>query len=236
MKTGFTTNAKTSWKKNVTEIRSRKNSFCDYVCTKCTKTGHLEAGARIERLLLRHENNKPLGSRKDFVYSPGSLLSPDPVSKMILENHKISFDGKIPVFVSGDGNCLFNSLSVGLVGHEKLATEIRVRTCLEMVLNRHAYYDGPNAKKNERLLEVTDSYDEACTAASRKGAFSSAWTMLAAATVLGRPIQSVFPPRNVLGFKIFLTLQQGFKFSWRSSRLQNFLDAPAGFNICLTLL
>ena len=120
-------------KKNVTEIRSRKNSFCDYVCTKCTKTvdgnfdfekslkrlekyslsGHLEAGAGIERLLLRHENNKPLDSRKDFVYSPGSLLSPDPVSKMILENHKISFDGKIPVFVSGDGNCLFNSVVRG---------------------------------------------------------------------------------------------------------------------------
>ena len=119
-------------KKNVTEIRNRKNSLCDYVCTKCTKivdgnfdfeiflkrlekyslSGHLEAGARIERLFLRHENNKPLGSRKDFVYSPGSLLSPDPVSKMILENHKISFDGKIAVFVSGDGNCLFNSLSV----------------------------------------------------------------------------------------------------------------------------
>ena len=59
-------------------------------------------------------------------------MSPDPVSKMILENHKISFDGKIPVFVSGDGNCLFNSLSVGLVGHEKFATEVRVRTCLEM--------------------------------------------------------------------------------------------------------
>ena len=73
-------------KTNVTEIRSRKNSFCDYVCTKCAKTvdgnfdfekslkrlekyslsGHLEAGARIERLLLLHENNKPLGSRKDF--------------------------------------------------------------------------------------------------------------------------------------------------------------------------
>ena len=119
--------------KNVTEIRSRKNSFCDYVCTKCTKTvdgnldfekslqrlekyslsGHLEAGPGIERLLLRHENNKPFGSRKDFAYSPGSVLSPDPVSKMILENHKISFDGKIPVFVSGDGNCLFNSVVRG---------------------------------------------------------------------------------------------------------------------------
>ena len=57
-------------------------------------SGHLEAGVRVERLLLRHENNKPLGSRKDFVYSPGSLLSHDSVSEMLLENHKISFDGK----------------------------------------------------------------------------------------------------------------------------------------------
>ena len=62
-------------------------------------------------------------------------------------------DGKIPMFVSGDANCLFNLLSMVLVGHEKLVTEIRVRTCLEMVLNRHANYDGLNAKKNERLLE-----------------------------------------------------------------------------------
>ena len=113
---------------------------------------------------------------------------------------------KFPVFLSGDGN----SLSVGLVGHEKLATEIRVRTCLEMVLNRHAYYDGPNAKKNERLLEVTDSYAEACTAASRKGAFSSALTMLAVATVLGCPIQSMFPPRNGLLDKAFRYLNETF--------------------------
>ena len=107
---------------------------------KYSLSGHLEVGARIEGLLLRHKNNKPLGSRTDFVYSPSSILSLDSVSKMIFENYKISFDGKIPVFVSGDGNCLFNSLSVGLVGHEELTTEIRVRTCLEMVLNRHAFW------------------------------------------------------------------------------------------------
>ena len=101
-------------------------------------------------------------------------------------------------------------LSVGLVGYEKLTTEIRVRTCLEMVLNRHAYYDGLNAKKNERLLKVTDSYDEACTAANRKGAFSSDWTMLAAATVLGCPIESVFPPRNGLLDKVFRYLNETF--------------------------
>ena len=120
-------------KKHITGIRSKKNSFCDYICTSCTKNaacnfdfkksikrlenystfGHLETGARMERILLRHTDSKPLSSRLDFTFSARSLLSPDRVSKMILENHKLSFDGKMPAFVSGDGNCLFNSPSVG---------------------------------------------------------------------------------------------------------------------------
>ena len=65
-------------KKHITEIRSKKNSFCDYICTSCTKNaagnfdfeksikrlenystfGHLEAGARMERILLRHTDSK----------------------------------------------------------------------------------------------------------------------------------------------------------------------------------
>ena len=96
-----------------------------------------------------------------------------------------------------------------------------------MVLNRHAYYDGPNAKKNEGLLEFTDSYDEACTAASRKGAFSSAWTMLAAATVLGCPIQSVFPLRNglldkaVYWFCFYFFMRKGLWFSAKGPRVEN---------------
>ena len=108
------------------------------------------------------------------------------------------------MFVSGDGNCLFNSLSVGLVGHEKFAKEIRVRTCLEMVLNWHAYYDGPNAKKNGRLLEVTDSYDEACTVASRKGAFRPLGQRLPRQLFLVARSSLCFLPEA--GFESFLTL------------------------------
>ena len=52
---------------------------------------------------------------------------------MLLENHKLSFDGKIPVpSLVMEIVCLI--LSMGLVGHDKLATEIRVRTCLELSL------------------------------------------------------------------------------------------------------
>ena len=202
----------------------QKNSFCDYICTKCTNTldgnfdyekslkrlekyslsGNLEAGVREERIILRNENSKPLSPRNDFNYQPSSSFATDRVSKLILENHKITFDGKSPAHVSGDGNCLFNSLSVGLVGHEKIAPEIRVETYLEMVFNRHAYYDGPNAKRNERILLVSDNYNEACNSAARDGAFLSAWTMLAAATVLGCPIQSVYPPQNGLLDRAFV--------------------------------
>ena len=99
------------------------------------------------------------------------------------------------MFVSGDGNCLYHSISVGLCGNESLSSEIRVRTCLELIKNRHAYRNLPNAKD---LLWVTPNYDDAIKASACRGRFASAWEMQAAATVVGCPIQSVYPPRNVL--------------------------------------
>ena len=48
----------------------------------------------------------------------------------------------------------------------------------------------------ERLILISPSYDTACKDAAIKGAYSSAWSMLAASTVVGCPIQSVYPPRN----------------------------------------
>ncbi|CAG2242358.1 unnamed protein product [Mytilus edulis] len=97
-----------------------------------------------------------------------------------------------PVQVSTNGNCLFNSLSVDMCGNESLATRLRVLTCIEMVSNKLIY----DTSKHNRLELVSPSYDEACKAAAKNRAFSSAWTILAAASVLGCPIQSVYPPRN----------------------------------------
>lgn len=189
-------------KRQFSEISSSKNAFCDYICTKCTKTpeglfdfgkslkrlekysesGNLEAGAHMEMLFLRNENNHAMNLRKDLSYSASSSLTADRVSNQILENLNISIQGKSPVHVSGDGNCLFNALSVGLTGNEGLSLELRVRTCLELFRNRHAYETAANAK----LLLVSPNYEDVCKAAATKGAFSSAWTMVAAATVLGR--------------------------------------------------
>ena len=52
-------------------------------------------------------------------------------SRLLGKNWKQS----VPLSVTGDGNCLFNALSVAIFGHEFAATELKVKTCIEMVLN-----------------------------------------------------------------------------------------------------
>ena len=51
---------------------------------------------------------------------------------------------------NGNGNCLFNSISIMLNGTESLATELRVRTCIELALNRNFYRNHPTVS----VLEI----------------------------------------------------------------------------------
>ena len=47
-----------------------------------------------------------------------------------------------PVFTKGDGNCLFNSISLLLTGEQsQLSTELRIKVVGEMVKNR-SFYDA----------------------------------------------------------------------------------------------
>ena len=55
----------------------------------------------------------------------------------------------IPVNVKGNGNCLFNALSMAIQGNESLSTEIRVRTCLT------------NFHKEDQLFLLCPPYDDA---------------------------------------------------------------------------
>ena len=46
-----------------------------------------------------------------------------------------------PVFTKGDGNCLFNSISLLLTGEQsQLSTELRIKVVGEMVKNTHNRY------------------------------------------------------------------------------------------------
>lgn len=188
------------------------NSSCSFFCLDCNKTdgnynfnksmtrlgsysndGKLEEGAKVEQIFLRQENNDPLSNRTGVKVHSASGLACHDVSARILGKFNISVPGSIPVAVHCDGDCLFHSVSVGVTGHEGYSTEIRVRTCLELVLNRHCYdMDDPS----HRFWLVCVSYDEACSDAATRGAYSSGWALRAAATVVGVPIKSIYPPMN----------------------------------------
>ena len=151
-------------KKQFREITRKRNTAVDYICSKCTKTpegtydfdkslkrlqnyakfGNLESGAIFETILLRNEDNTPINSQSNLAYS--AKLTPDRVSKQFLENLNISVGGRTSIYVSGDGNCMYYSISVGICGNQSVSSEIHVRTYLELIKNRHAYRNLPNAK------------------------------------------------------------------------------------------
>ena len=81
-------------------------------------------------------------------------------------------------------------VSVDIVGNESLEPRLRVLTCIKLVSNKSIY----DANTYDRLRLVSLLYDEACKDAATNKTVSSAWAILAAASVLGCPIQSVYPP------------------------------------------
>ena len=112
----------------------------------------------------------------------------------------------VPVSVSGDGNCLMNSISIALVGNESLAAELRLRICIDMVKNANAY------QRHYGFVDLScDDYHDECLKAAKNGAWSSAWSIAAAANVIRRDIVSLYPPVNGLTDMYSLTLTTVFK-------------------------
>ena len=109
--------------------------------------------------------------------------------------------------VPGDGNCLFHAISVAVCGKTSLSTELRVRCCIEMVANKNELME---MNKRMKIGDVSPEYDEAVKDCAINGRYSSAWTIAAAAVVLGRNITSVYPPKNGLIDKSFSTLNTVF--------------------------
>ena len=48
---------------------------------------------------------------------------------------------KVPLKTTGGGNCLYNAVSLAVYGHEGNATQLRVRTCIELNRNVEYYKD-----------------------------------------------------------------------------------------------
>ncbi|XP_062579479.1 uncharacterized protein LOC134241454 [Saccostrea cucullata] len=147
------------------------------------QSGCFEMGVKIESIFMRKQP-KRLPSKQPFKYEPS----------MSIDHSASDLVGKsdfVPVSVQGNGNCLFNAISIAIQGNEKLASEIRARTCLEMFYHKDFYI---NSHKRDRMAYISPSYEEAIGSCAQNFKFSCAWTIHAAATVISRGIKSLYPP------------------------------------------
>ena len=97
----------------------------------------------------------------------------------------------MPAAVPGNGN----SLSVAIAGKLSLVNELRVRTCIEMVANKEMY---TQMHQRTGLPLVSPDYSVAMKECAVDSAYSSAWIIAAASTVLKTRVISVYPPVNGL--------------------------------------
>ena len=52
-------------------------------------------------------------------------------------------DGIAPIYITEDGNCLFNAISLAICQSENLADELRLRAALELLTNPDFYGSHP---------------------------------------------------------------------------------------------
>lgn len=197
---------------NVSESQLQELSSipCGYICTACCShpiggfdftrslarmrkasrangMKGLRQAAVLEKILLR---NQPLElSTKKNAASQG--IKVHQYSESIINSRGAA--SRVPLNVKGDGNCLFNSVSVAIRGDQTMSWELRVRTCIELVLNC-GYYRNHFQFQNFKL--VSCDLEEACQDCAIDGEFSSIFTMQALASVVGREIVSVYPAIN----------------------------------------
>ena len=82
------------------------------------QSGVLKDGVEVEKTILRLELNKPV--QRNIVNSKS--LRTDTASSMLLNSTGTNITSKTAVYTTGDGNCLFNAVSLALSGGEQMAT------------------------------------------------------------------------------------------------------------------
>ena len=106
-------------------------------------------------------------------FRPGSELPLLCLNLMhLLRKYCTELTGYQAVVTTGDGNCLFNSVSYLLCGQESLAAELRLRTLIELTCNKQFYLE----MYGRYGFSGTADYDEAILDCAKEGAYSCIWT------------------------------------------------------------
>ena len=173
-----------------------------FTCNSAFEQGHLESWCYITAFIIIITIRE---TRRRHINSLISQLDQNAVStlKMCGRNK----DGGHPLFVDGDGNCLFNALSVLSVSSRVLSVELRVRTCLELVTHGPVY---KRVDSQDGLWKVSTKYDEECRDLFVTGHISSTWVLQAASTVVQRQITSVYPVMNGIRDEVPRILNRAF--------------------------
>jgi len=89
----------------------------------------------LQEIAMKERNQLPMFTMPTYVNASKHV---DRISQEYLQKFGVNNFGD-PYKVSADGSCLFNAVSVFLCGTEQLSTELRVRTCIEMVSRKDVY-------------------------------------------------------------------------------------------------
>ena len=182
----------------------------DYICLSCcmNDNGDYDTPAALNRMYKSMQGNeknfrsaaireqiqsRSLPNISNQKFEACGLVT-DSVSMELLQR----IDGKNyrrPVYVSGDGNCLYSATSIAISGSPKHSAQLKLQTAIELCLNGVHY---KNKQKVKGFGNISSTYAEACLEAAKDGAYSGTWQMQALASVIGRPIISVYPPFNGL--------------------------------------
>lgn len=95
-----------------------------------------------------------------------------------------------PVQTGVNGNSLFSAVSVAVAFHDKYATELRVRCCLEMV-SYASFYQWQ--QDYDLLCRYAPDYVDSCLNCATPSGDSCIFTISALASVIGRSLESLYP-------------------------------------------
>ncbi|KAL3889466.1 hypothetical protein ACJMK2_001809 [Sinanodonta woodiana] len=186
-----------SWFHSTCEVITSEDfktlSFIDegYICHQCRSIGgkcdYLMGITRLQKRegLLSDERYCPC------IYAEHSSLPVDEIAADILL--RLHAEKEIPLRITGDGDCLFNAVSILLCGNESMSTELRYKTTLIMVLEESVILGHPN-RSSIHLL--SPDYSDVALNYAQIGSFSLAWTMIALAMVTKRLLHLSSCPRD----------------------------------------
>ncbi|WAR31702.1 VRTN-like protein [Mya arenaria] len=178
----------------------------EYLCGQCRSDGcdfdylhglvrleQLSKGGKLSIATAVARENLLIGEEKYFSCEEpvGYETETDYVAQDILSRFHTT--NGITLKVTGDGDCLFNAVSLLLFGNETKSIELRYKTVLLMV-NEESHI--LSHKDRAGIKTVCPDYDVDVAECTRLHAFSSAWAVMALAKVIKRPIRSIYPAVN----------------------------------------